>query len=100
MEFIDDNLNMAPLMVRLSWHDAGTYDAKDNTGGPRACMRFGGGGRQLGEINHGANAGLQGAINFLQPVKDKHPNLSNADFWSLSAVCAIKCMGGPDIPWR
>ena len=42
---------MAPLLVRLSWHDAGTYDQSQNDGGPRACMRQPG-----GEADHGANA--------------------------------------------
>ena len=32
--------NCGPLFVRLAWHDAGTYDSKTNTGGPRAAMRF------------------------------------------------------------
>jgi len=82
-------------MIRLSWHDAGTYNAKKNDGGPRGCMRFAG-----GEAEHGANAGLNHARNLLQPVKDKYPNMSHADFWSLAAVVAIKLMGGPDIPWR
>jgi len=40
MDFIGSRRNIAPLMVRLSWHDAGTYDEKSNTGGPRGCMRF------------------------------------------------------------
>lgn len=39
-EFINSRKNVAPLMVRLSWHDAGTYDLNSNTGGPRAVMRF------------------------------------------------------------
>lgn len=40
MSFMKARRNMCPIMVRLSWHDAGTYDAKSNTGGPRAAMRF------------------------------------------------------------
>lgn len=53
LAFIKARRNMAPLMVRLSWHDSGTFEASSNTGGPRACMRFEG-----GEAAHGANAGL------------------------------------------
>ena len=96
MSFMKARRNMCPLMVRLSWHDAGTYDAASNTGGPRACMRF----ENTGEAVHGANAGLKIARDMLEPIKAKHPNLSYADFWSLTAVCAIKVMGGPDIAWR
>jgi cytochrome c peroxidase len=95
MDFIGKRRNMAPLMIRLSWHDAGTYDAKDGSGGPRACMRFDG-----GEAAHGANAGLQIARDLVAPLKEKYQDFSNADFWSLAAICAIKVMGGPDISWR
>jgi len=95
MEFIGSRRNIAPLMVRLSWHDAGTYDQKSNTGGPRACMRF-----AQGESEHGANAGLKIARDLLEPLKAKHPDISYADFWSLAAVCAIKVMDGPDVAWR
>jgi len=86
---------MAPLLIRLSWHDAGTFDQKSNTGGPRACMRF-----QGGEAAYGANAGLQVARDLLAPLKEKHPNISHADFWSLAAISAVKVMGGPDVCWR
>jgi catalase (peroxidase I) len=95
MEFISKRRNMAPLMVRLSWHDAGTYEQKSNTGGPRACMRF-----AKSEADHDANAGLNIARDMLAPLKEKYPHFSNADFWSLTACCAIKAMDGPDIPWR
>jgi hypothetical protein len=85
MSFMKARRNMCPLMVRLSWHDAGTYDAASNTGGPRAAMRF----EKTGEASHDANAGLKIARDMLSPIKDKHVNLSNADFWSLTAICAI-----------
>jgi L-ascorbate peroxidase len=49
-----------PIMVRLAWHDAGTFSAKDNTGGANASIRF------EPEISHGANAGLTWATQQLQ----------------------------------
>ena len=47
-----------------------------------------------------ANAGLQHARVFLEPVKEKHPWITYSDLWTLAGVVAIKEMGGPDIPWR
>ncbi len=44
--------NCAPILVRLAWHDAGTYDVQTKTGGPRASMRF------KPVSAHGANNGL------------------------------------------
>lgn len=47
-----------------------------------------------------ANAGLQHARVFLEPIKEKHSWITYADLWTLAAVVAIKEMGGPDIPWQ
>lgn len=95
MNYIEEEKYLAPLFVRLSWHDAGTYNKADGSGGPRACMKF-----KVGESKHGANAGLGLAQEYLEPIKKKYPNISYADFWSLAAVCAIKVMGGPEVSWR
>lgn len=88
--------NCGPILIRLSWHDAGTYNAQDGTGGPRGVMRFGTG----GEATHDANNGLQIARDLLQPIHEKYPNVSTADLWSLAAVVAIEEMGGPSVAWR
>jgi len=47
-----------------------------------------------------ANAGLQHARVFLEPVKAKHSWITYSDLWSLAGVVAIKEMDGPDIPWQ
>ena len=47
-----------------------------------------------------ANAGLQHARVFLEPVKAKHPWITYADLWTLAGVVAIEVMGGPKIPWH
>lgn len=72
------------------------------------------------EGDHGANAGLKAARDFLDPVKreysqrNHHPNLQRwltilteqfpwitySDLWTLAGVCAIQEMQGPIIPWR
>lgn len=47
-----------------------------------------------------ANAGLQHARVFLEPVKAKHSWITYADLWTLAGVVAIKEMDGPTIPWK
>jgi cytochrome c peroxidase len=47
-----------------------------------------------------ANAGLQHARVFLEPIKEKYPWITYADLWTLAGVVAIKEMGGPEIPWK
>lgn len=93
--------NCGPILVRLSWHDAGVYSMGALTGGcPNAAMRF----TDAGEGTFGANAGLPDvALGLLQPITEKYANsgfISNADLWALAANVAIKVMGGPDIPTR
>lgn len=47
-----------------------------------------------------ANAGLQHARVFVEPVKASHPCVTYADLWTLAGVVAIREMGGPAIPWQ
>jgi catalase (peroxidase I) len=84
-----------PLLIRLAWHEAGTWHAKQGDGSANsASMRF------APECMHGANAGLHKARDLLEPIKAKHPKLSYADLWSLAACVAVSEAGGPDIKWR
>ena len=55
------------------------------------------------ELDHGANAGLDNAINWLEPIYKKYSanaDLSYADLYTLGGIQAIKSMGGPDIKWQ
>lgn len=47
-----------------------------------------------------ANAGLQHARVFLEPVKAKHPWITYSDLWILAGCIAIQEMGGPEIRFR
>uniref|UniRef100_I1LPR9 L-ascorbate peroxidase n=1 Tax=Glycine max TaxID=3847 RepID=I1LPR9_SOYBN len=85
------NRNCAPLMLRLAWHDAGTYDAKTKTGGPNGSIR------NEEEYSHGANNGLKKAIDFCEEVKEKHPKITYADLYQLAGVVAVEVTGGPTI---
>ncbi|KAI9753289.1 MAG: heme peroxidase [Lichina confinis] len=90
-----DDGSFGPVIVRLAWHCSGTYDKETGTGGSDgATMRF------APENDHGANAGLKAARDFLDPVKEKFPWISYSDLWTLAGVAAIQEMQGPAIPWR
>ena len=49
------------------------------------------------ELSDGANAGLNKAQKFLEPIKMKYPNLSYSDLWILASYQAIEYMGGKRI---
>ncbi|MCJ1441520.1 MAG: hypothetical protein MMC23_002009 [Stictis urceolatum] len=90
-----DDGSAGPVLVRLAWHSAGTYDLEtDNGGSNGAGMRY------EAEGGDPANAGLQHARVFLEPVKAAHPWITYADLWTLAGVVAITAMGGPVIPWQ
>jgi len=83
-----------PIMVRLAWHDSGTYNAEDGTGGANASIRFG------PEKSHGANNGLNIAMDLLEPIKALFDSISYADLYQLASVVAVEFSGGPKIPFR
>ncbi|CAN6325990.1 unnamed protein product, partial [Urochloa humidicola] len=85
-----------PILVRLGWHDAGTYDGSisewPKCGGANGSLRF------KIELKHGANAGLVNALKLIQPIKDKFPGVTYADLFQLASATAIEEAGGPKIP--
>ncbi|CAA6668433.1 unnamed protein product [Spirodela intermedia] len=87
-----------PIMIRLGWHDSGTYDKNieewPKRGGADGSLRF------EPELKHGANAGLINALNLLQPIKDKYPGVTYADLFQLASATAIEEAGGPKIPMK
>ncbi|KAK5116872.1 hypothetical protein LTR85_009132 [Meristemomyces frigidus] len=90
-----DDGSAGPVLVRLAWHSSGTYDHETDTGGSN-----GAGMRYETEGGDPANAGLQHARVFLEPVKAKHSWITYADLWTLAGVVAVKEMGGPEIEWK
>ncbi|KAL8128465.1 hypothetical protein V2J09_017620 [Rumex salicifolius] len=83
--------NCAPIMLRLAWHDAGTYDAKTKTGGPNGSIR------NDEEFSHGCNNGLKKAIDWCEEVKARHSKITYADLYQLAGVVAVEVTGGPTI---
>ncbi|KAJ0428558.1 putative L-ascorbate peroxidase [Helianthus annuus] len=85
------NKNCAPIMLRLAWHDAGTYDVNTKTGGPNGSIRT------EEEYSHGSNNGLKIAIDFCEEIKSKHPRITYADLYQLAGVVAVEVTGGPTV---
>eukprot|EP00249_Psilotum_nudum_P028814 c38746_g1_i1 orf=350-1234(-) len=83
--------NCAPIMLRLAWHDAGTYDAQTKTGGPNGSIR------NERECAHEANKGLNIALEFCETIKVKCPSITYADLYQLAGVVAVEVTGGPTI---
>ncbi|KAK4408545.1 L-ascorbate peroxidase 1, cytosolic [Sesamum angolense] len=61
--------NCAPIMLRLAWHSAGTFEQCSKTGGPFGTMRF------KAEQGHAANNGLDISLRLLQPIREQFPPL-------------------------
>lgn len=90
-----DGTSFTGTFVRLAWHCAGTYIKETNEGGcDGARMRFD------PEASWPANAGLERARTALEPIKQKYPQITYADLYSLAGVVAIEEAGGPAIWWR
>ncbi|KAI3672783.1 hypothetical protein L6452_38883 [Arctium lappa] len=87
-----------PILVRLGWHDAGTYNKNieewPQRGGANGSLRF------EVEQKHAANAGLVNALKLLQPIKDKYAGITYADLFQLASATAVEEAGGPKIPMK
>lgn len=93
-EFIN-KMNCSPILVRLAWHDSGTYDQRIQSwpecGGAVGSIRF------APEMDMGANAGLAKAKAYLDKIADKYPDISWADLIQLASAIAVEMAGGPKI---
>ncbi|ESQ38760.1 hypothetical protein EUTSA_v10028759mg [Eutrema salsugineum] len=87
-----------PILVRLGWHDAGTYNKNikewPQRGGANGSLRY-----EI-ELKHAANAGLVNALNLIQHIKEMYSGISYADLFQLASATAIEEAGGPKIPMK
>lgn len=87
-----EKTNSNPIMIRLAWHDAGTYNKNgDKKNGANGSIRF------EPELNHGANNGLNIALNLLKNIKKNHAAVGWADLMQMASAVAIEHAGGPQI---
>lgn len=97
-QIVVDRPDKGPTLVRLAWHASGTYDKMTSSGGSgKGTIRF------SEELSHGANAGLDLAVSWLDPIYkkyNKNSDLSYADLYTLAGVVAIQTMKGPSVAWR
>ncbi|XP_021759552.1 L-ascorbate peroxidase 3-like [Chenopodium quinoa] len=91
LDLLQKNKNFSPIVLRLAFHDAGTYDAKTKTGGPNGSIRR--------ELSNPPNNGIKVAVDFCEQVKAKYPKVTYADFYQLAGVLAVEVTGGPKIPF-
>lgn len=82
------------LLLRLSFHDAGTYSKSDGSGGSHASIRF------PKEMNYEANKGLSKAMEIINQFKVSFPAVSYADLIQIGGYVAVEYAGGPAIKFK
>lgn len=80
-------------LLRLVFHDAGTFDLNDNSGGMNGSIVY--------ELERPENAGLKKPVKILEKVKsefDGRGQVSWADIIAVAGAEAVSVCGGPVIP--
>ncbi|MGH1469384.1 MAG: peroxidase family protein [Bdellovibrionales bacterium] len=81
----------APGLLRLAFHDAGTFCKKTNTGGVGASVM------NPEELQRPVNDGLQKSVNLIQRLHSEGPEYSVADYIAMAGAVAVEITGGPVI---
>lgn len=72
VEILLEQTRCVPLLLRLAYHDALTYDSTTNTGGANGSVRV------QRELAHAGNESLNSALELLEPIKAKYEVLTYA----------------------
>eukprot|EP01026_Neomeris_dumetosa_P036282 TRINITY_DN29255_c0_g1_i2.p1 TRINITY_DN29255_c0_g1~~TRINITY_DN29255_c0_g1_i2.p1 ORF type:complete len:217 (-),score=36.00 TRINITY_DN29255_c0_g1_i2:251-901(-) len=82
-------------MLRLAFHDAGTYSVMDGTGGPNGSIQY--------ELDRPENFGLKRGWKLIGQIQDSVKGtplqylLTPADIIAMAGAYSVKATGGPDI---
>ncbi|XP_072980516.1 putative L-ascorbate peroxidase 6 isoform X2 [Typha angustifolia] len=82
-------------ILRLAFHDAGTFDMEDNSGGMNGSIVY--------ELDRPENSGLSKSVKVLEKAKREIDNVQQVSWADLIAVAgaeAVSLCGGPTIPIR
>lgn len=78
--------------IRTTFHEAGTFDKKDNTGGSDGSLQF--------ELDFPENIGVSSTVEFCQNFVERHPGVSFADTIIFGGKVAVEICNGPIISWQ
>ena len=71
----------APALLRLAFHDAGTYDVQTHSGGAHGAIHL------VAELSRSENAGWSAdCVGLLTEVKDRFPEVSWADLIAIGGA--------------
>jgi catalase (peroxidase I) len=85
-------LEHAPAHVRLAFHDAGTFDQRNLSGGANGTVRL------PEELQRSGNTGWGHAcVELLAEAKAEFPDISWADLIAVGAAAGVQKCGGPVI---
>jgi L-ascorbate peroxidase len=85
-------LEHAPAHLRMAFHDAGTYDEKNGTGGMHGAIRL------QDVVRRAENTGWgQECLELLGMARERFPDVGWADLIAIAATAAVQKCGGPVI---
>eukprot|EP00404_Azadinium_spinosum_P003410 CAMPEP_0180419268 /NCGR_PEP_ID=MMETSP1036_2-20121128/2002_1 /TAXON_ID=632150 /ORGANISM="Azadinium spinosum, Strain 3D9" /LENGTH=326 /DNA_ID=CAMNT_0022424405 /DNA_START=72 /DNA_END=1050 /DNA_ORIENTATION=+ len=98
MKAMINTRNCNPILVRLAWHDSGTYDQRIQEWPQRGGAN--GGNWYKEQLDFGANAGLEKARDLVKPFFEKYPHVGQADLMQMASALSIELAGGPKIDMK